>query len=113
MPDRAAAEKFWRDGRAVEGARLESVCRATYRGFESHSLRHLVFYIQRLRVRTRARPEKTPRFRGVLAKVAPRKRTGDAGFVTSIAKRQAFISVGKFGGSDSLLIRAKVLKVAF
>ena len=29
-----------RDGRAVEGARLESVCRATYRGFESHSLRH-------------------------------------------------------------------------
>ncbi len=33
---------FRRDGRAVEGARLESVCRATYRGFESHSLRHLV-----------------------------------------------------------------------
>ena len=31
-----------RDGRAVEGARLESVCRATYRGFESHSLRHSV-----------------------------------------------------------------------
>ena len=31
-----------RVGRAVEGARLESVCRATYRGFESHSLRHLI-----------------------------------------------------------------------
>ncbi len=30
-----------RDGRAVEGARLESVCRATYRGFESHSLRQV------------------------------------------------------------------------
>ena len=25
----------------AEGARLESECRATYRGFESHSLRHL------------------------------------------------------------------------
>ncbi len=32
-----------RDGRAVEGARLESVCRATYRGFESHSLRHRTY----------------------------------------------------------------------
>jgi hypothetical protein len=32
---------FWRDGRAVEGARLESVCRETYRGFESHSLRQV------------------------------------------------------------------------
>ncbi len=31
----------WRDGRAVEGARLESVCRETYRGFESHSLRQV------------------------------------------------------------------------
>ena len=30
-----------RDGRAVEGARLESVYTATYRGFESLSLRHL------------------------------------------------------------------------
>ena len=29
-----------RVGRAVEGARLESVCRETYRGFESHTLRH-------------------------------------------------------------------------
>ncbi len=38
----AEAARFRRDGRAVEGARLESVCRATYRGFESHSLRHSV-----------------------------------------------------------------------
>ena len=30
----------WRDGRAVEGARLESVYTATYQGFESLSLRH-------------------------------------------------------------------------
>ena len=32
---------FWRDVRAVEGARLESVCTLiAYRGFESLSLRH-------------------------------------------------------------------------
>ena len=30
----------WRDARAAESARLESVCGATHRGFESHSLRH-------------------------------------------------------------------------
>ena len=30
---------IWRDGRAVEGARLESVCIERYRGFESPSLR--------------------------------------------------------------------------
>jgi hypothetical protein len=29
----------WRGGRAAEGARLESVYTATYRGFESLSLR--------------------------------------------------------------------------
>ena len=29
----------WRVGRVVEGARLESVCTATYRGFESLTLR--------------------------------------------------------------------------
>jgi hypothetical protein len=33
--------KMWRDGRAVEGARLESVYTATYQGFESLSLRQL------------------------------------------------------------------------
>ena len=30
---------LWRGDRVDEGARLERVCRATYRGFESHSLR--------------------------------------------------------------------------
>src|SRR5690349_6003977 len=30
-----------RDARAAESARLESVCGATHRGFESHSLRSL------------------------------------------------------------------------
>ncbi len=30
----------WRGGRVVECARLESVCRETYRGFESLPLRH-------------------------------------------------------------------------
>ena len=30
-----------RDDRVDEGARLERECRATYRGFESHSLRHI------------------------------------------------------------------------
>ena len=33
--------KCRRDGRVVEGARLESVYTATYRGFEPLSLRHL------------------------------------------------------------------------
>ncbi len=33
--------RAWRDGRAVEGARLESVYTATYRGFESLSLRQV------------------------------------------------------------------------
>ena len=33
--------EFWRDDRVDEGARLERECAATYRGFESHSLRHL------------------------------------------------------------------------
>ncbi len=32
-------EASWRDGRAVEGARLESVCIERYRGFKSPSLR--------------------------------------------------------------------------
>ncbi len=32
---------IWRAGRAVEGARLESVYTATYQGFESLALRHL------------------------------------------------------------------------
>ena len=31
----------WRDDREAEGARLERECRVTYRGFESHSLRHV------------------------------------------------------------------------
>ena len=31
-----------RIGRVVEGARLESVYTARYRGFESHVLRHLI-----------------------------------------------------------------------
>ena len=33
---------FGRDARAAESARLESVCGATHRGFESHSLRSAV-----------------------------------------------------------------------
>jgi hypothetical protein len=40
---------LWRDVRAVEGARLESVCTLiAYRGFESLSLRHYFqfFYLQ-------------------------------------------------------------------
>ncbi|MFT5042709.1 MAG: hypothetical protein ACI8TX_003702, partial [Hyphomicrobiaceae bacterium] len=31
---------------------------------------------------------------------------GDHGFAAPVAQQQAFISVDKFGGSDSLLIRA-------
>ena len=39
---RASDSVKWRDDRVDEGARLESECAATYRGFESHSLRHTV-----------------------------------------------------------------------
>ncbi len=31
---------LWRSGRVVDGAALEMLCRATYRGFESHLLRN-------------------------------------------------------------------------
>ena len=37
---RGRAKFNWRGDRVDEGARLERECRATYRGFESHSLRH-------------------------------------------------------------------------
>ncbi len=33
------ADSAWRGDRVVEGARLEIVCTATYRGFESRPLR--------------------------------------------------------------------------
>ena len=37
-----------RGGRAVEGARLESVCTSkAYRGFESHPLRQLLLSLER------------------------------------------------------------------
>ena len=35
-------QEIWRGVRVVEGARLESVYTATYRGFESLSLRHII-----------------------------------------------------------------------
>jgi hypothetical protein len=37
----AAVGVVWRDAREAEGARLEIVCAARYRGFESLSLRKL------------------------------------------------------------------------
>ncbi len=37
------SKQYRRDGRVVEGARLESVYTATYRGFEPLSLRHLTY----------------------------------------------------------------------
>ncbi len=40
---RQEVTQYRRDGRVVEGARLESVYTATYRGFESLSLRHQPF----------------------------------------------------------------------
>ncbi len=40
LNDKYILSRLWRDGRAAEGARLESVYTATYRGFESLSLRH-------------------------------------------------------------------------
>lgn len=61
--------------------------------------------LQRLRARIRIQPEKTPRFRGVLAIKPWPTRTGDGGFRAQKAQRPAFISVAKLGGSGSLLIR--------
>ena len=34
---------YWRGGRVDEGSGLENQRRATYRGFESHPLRHVNF----------------------------------------------------------------------
>src|SRR5213079_732395 len=39
---RLSGGQAWRDARAAESARLESVCGATHRGFESHSLRSVL-----------------------------------------------------------------------
>jgi hypothetical protein len=48
---------------------------------------------------------KLPRIRGVLGEGHSRIRTGDAEFRTDSGQLVAFISVAKFGGSDSLPIR--------
>ena len=40
--------RTWRGGRVVEGARLESVYTATYRGFESLSLRQIAIPFQKI-----------------------------------------------------------------
>jgi hypothetical protein len=37
---KSAQNLCWRSGRVVDGAALEMLCRATYRGFESHLLRN-------------------------------------------------------------------------
>jgi len=67
--------------------------------------------LRRFPARTRAQPEKSPRFRGVLAVGLSRIRTGDGGFGASKAQQPTFFSVGKLGGSDSLQIRLGVLRV--
>jgi hypothetical protein len=53
-------------------------------------------------VSARARPEKTPRICGVLADAPLPTRTGDCEFRVQETPRSTLISVGKFGGSDSL-----------
>lgn len=61
--------------------------------------------LQRLPARTRARPEKFPRFRGVLAVKPWRVRTGDCRFQAGKAPQPVIFSVAKFGGSVSFSIR--------
>jgi len=61
--------------------------------------------VQRLPARTGAQPEKSPRFRGVLAVEPSRIRTGDCGFWAGKTPRPVFVSVAKLGGSVSLRTR--------
>ena len=61
--------------------------------------------LRRFPARTRAQPEKSPRFRGVLAAKPSRIRTGDFGFRAWKTPHPAFFSVAKLGGSDPLSIR--------
>ncbi len=49
--------------------------------------------------RAPATPEKSPRFRGVLAVESSRIRTGDCGLLAGTAPRPAFVSVARLGGS--------------
>ena len=60
---------------------------------------------QRLPARTRVQPEKSPRFRGVLAVKPSLIRTGDCGFRAWKTAQPVFFSVAKLGGSVSLPIR--------
>ena len=57
--------------------------------------------VQRLPARTPAQPEKSPRFRGVLAVEPWRFRTGDCGFRAGKTARPVFVSVAELGGSVS------------
>ncbi len=61
--------------------------------------------LQRLCTRYPRPSQKLPRFRGVLGEGHSRIRTGDGKFRADSGQLVAFISVAKFGGSDSLPIR--------
>ncbi len=61
--------------------------------------------LQRLCTRYPRPSQKLPRFRGVLGEGHSRIRTGDGEFRADSGQLVAFISVAKFGGSDSLPIR--------
>jgi hypothetical protein len=56
--------------------------------------------LRRLPARTAARPEKSPRFRGVLAVGPGRIRTGDCGFGAPMTTDFTFVSAARLGGSD-------------
>ena len=60
--------------------------------------------LQRPRTRFPRPPQKLPRFRGVLREAHSRIRTGDAELRADSAPLVAFVSVARFGGSDSLQI---------
>ncbi len=95
----------------LEDSKRPNVRPTTYRGFESHPLRHPVCCCRDFPLVPRIQHEKFPRFRGVLAVGLSRTRTGDRGFGASKAQQPAFFSVGKLDGSDSLQIRLGVLRV--
>ena len=91
----ASAPSSRRDGRAVEGARLESVCRATYRGFESHSLRHSVCCCRddcALRIGNGAIRAESRR----LGRIGFRESTGDGALAGPLGRSQAEVLCCEF-----------------
>jgi hypothetical protein len=90
-------------GRSRCSSGIETACSGAFLGQGwSVSIRPL---LRRLPARTRAQPEKSPRFRGVLAGKASHIRTGDGGLRAGKRAQPLFFSVADLGGSVSPAIR--------